>query len=261
VLECDASSEGIGVALMQNRHSIAYESRKLRDAERLYSTYDKEMIAIMHVLPKFRQYLVGGKFVVRNDHNNLKYFLEQKDLNERQQKWESKIQANDFDIEYVKGKKNVVVNALFRRPTLCSMTEISAHLLVEYSKNTFACEFMDGKIQDNKYKVIDDAIYYKDRISLVPESKMKDEILRVVHDTPLAGHPGFFKTYRQVRKRFSWKGLKDDVSRTSQSILSQHVYFSHCLFQNKSGRVSLWISLQVFRRSKAKIAYLWLLTD
>jgi hypothetical protein len=116
ILECDASGEGIGAVLMQNRHPIAYESRKLRGPELLYTIYDKEMLAIMHALAKFRQYLVGAKFVVRTDHNSLKYFLDQKDLNERQQKWVSKIQAYDFDIEFVKGKNNVVVDALSRRP-------------------------------------------------------------------------------------------------------------------------------------------------
>lgn len=98
IFECDASGLGIGAVLMQDHHPIAFESRKLRDNERLYSTYDKEMLAIMHALAKFRQYLVGGKFVVRKDHNSLKYFLEQKELNERQQKWVSRIQAYGFDI-------------------------------------------------------------------------------------------------------------------------------------------------------------------
>lgn len=83
VLECDASGEGIGVVLMQNKHPIAYESRKLSNLERLYSIYDNEMLAIMHALAKFRQYLVGGKFVVRTDHNSLRYFSGQKDLNDR----------------------------------------------------------------------------------------------------------------------------------------------------------------------------------
>ena len=46
--------------------------------------YDKEMLAILHALTKFRQYLVGSKFKIKIDHNNLKYFLEQKELNERQ---------------------------------------------------------------------------------------------------------------------------------------------------------------------------------
>ena len=73
------------------------------------------MLAIVHALTKFRQYLIGAKFVVHTDHNSLRYFLEQRDLNERQQKWLSKVQAFDFDIEYVKGKNNVVVDALSRK--------------------------------------------------------------------------------------------------------------------------------------------------
>jgi hypothetical protein len=49
------------------------------------------MLEIMHALTKFRQYLVGRKFMVKTDHNSLKYFLEQKDLSERQQKWVMKV--------------------------------------------------------------------------------------------------------------------------------------------------------------------------
>jgi hypothetical protein len=215
ILECDASGLGIGVVLMQNRHPIAYESRKLRGPELLYTIYDKEMLAIMHALAKFRQYLVGAKFVVRTDHNSLKYFLEQKDLNERQQKWVSKIQAYNFDIEYVKGKNNVVADALSRRPSTYSMSEISvdwkSHLLVEYSKNKFACELMDGQVQDDRYRIVDDIIYYKGRIYLVPESLFKKKVLQAFHNSSLVGHQGFLKAYRQIRERFTWKGLKEDV--------------------------------------------------
>ena len=76
--------------------------------------YDKEMLAILHALTKFRKYLVGARFKVKTYHNNLKYFLEKKELNERQQKWVRKIQAYDFEIEYVKGENNVVADALSR---------------------------------------------------------------------------------------------------------------------------------------------------
>jgi len=54
-------------------------------------------------------------------------------------------------------------------------------------------------------------IYYKDKIDLVPESTLKYKILRAVQDAPLVGHPGYLKTYRKVRERFSWKGMKEDV--------------------------------------------------
>jgi hypothetical protein len=91
VLECDASKEGIGAILMQNMHPIAFSSHKLGETERLLSIYDKEMLAIMHALAKFKEYLVGGFFVMKNGHNSLKHFLQQKDLRERQQKWVNKV--------------------------------------------------------------------------------------------------------------------------------------------------------------------------
>ena len=72
------------ISLMQHRHPLAYESRKLRGLELLYIIYDKEMLTIMHALAKFRQYLLGTRFVVKSYHNSLKYLLEQKDLNKRQ---------------------------------------------------------------------------------------------------------------------------------------------------------------------------------
>lgn len=109
---------------MQGGHTIAFESRKLLPHERLYPIYDKEMLAIMHALAKFQQYLVGNKFRVRTDHNSLRFFLKQKQCQERQQKWFSKIQAYDFDIEYVKRKNNVVVDSLSRRPATLSLMSL-----------------------------------------------------------------------------------------------------------------------------------------
>jgi hypothetical protein len=130
------------------------------------------MLAIMHALAKFRQYLVGARFVVKSDHNSLKYLLEQKDLNERHQKLVSKIQAYDFDIEFVKGKNNVVANALSKRPFIYSMTGVTVdwkdHLVMEYAKDQFACQLLDGQVQDDNFRIINDLIYYKGRFFLIP---------------------------------------------------------------------------------------------
>jgi hypothetical protein len=58
---------------------------------------------------------------------------------------------------------------------------------------------------------VDYIIYYKYMTYLVPKYKLRDKILRAVHDAPLAGNQGYLKTYRQVREIFSWKGIKEDV--------------------------------------------------
>ena len=131
--------------------------------------------------------MVGRKFKIKTDHNSLKYFLEQNELNERQQKWVSKVQAYDFEIEYVKGKNNIVADALSRRPASLSLMSIStdwrALLLVEYSKNKFTCELLDGQIQDDRYRIVDDIIYYKNMIYLVPESMLRKKIIQAAHDS------------------------------------------------------------------------------
>ncbi len=54
-------------------------------------------------------------------------------------------------------------------------------------------------------------IYYKDRIYLVPGSQLKPKIMQETHDSPLARHQGFLKTYRKIRERFTWKYLKEYV--------------------------------------------------
>ena len=128
-----------------------------------------------------------------------------------------KIQAYEFDIDYVNGKRNVVADALSRRPIVLSLrgmdADWKAQLLVEYSKYDFACEILDGVASDDRFRVMDEVIYYWDWIFLANKSKLKEKMLLASHDSPLARHQGFTKTYRAIRGRFSWKGLKEDVLR------------------------------------------------
>lgn len=91
-----------------------------------------------------------------------------------------------------------------------------AQLLVEYSKDRQNCEIPDGTLGDDRFRVMDDVIYYKDKIYLVPGSQIEDKILLAAHDSPLVGHLKFLKAYHAIRDRFSSRGLKGDVLRHVQ---------------------------------------------
>ena len=80
----DASKQGLGAVLMQDRGVIAYASRKLKPHEELYDTHDLELAAVMLALKIWRHYLVGRKFTLKSDHQSLQYLFTKRDLNAKQ---------------------------------------------------------------------------------------------------------------------------------------------------------------------------------
>ena len=86
-LEADASDYASGAVLSQKIndkwHPIAYMSKAFNETERNYEIYDKEMLAIMHALDEWRQYLMGTSepFEIWTDHKNLQYFRKPQKLN------------------------------------------------------------------------------------------------------------------------------------------------------------------------------------
>ena len=55
---------------------------------------------------------------------------------------------------------------------------------------------------------------------LTPQTKIKDTILKEYHDNPLSSHQGYFKTYKQIREKNSWKGLKKDFQTNVQECMT-----------------------------------------
>jgi len=78
VIESDASGVGIGAVLMQEGQPLAFTSKALSPLHLSMSVYDKEMLAIVHAVTKWRPYLIGRRFQIRTDHRSLKYLLEQR---------------------------------------------------------------------------------------------------------------------------------------------------------------------------------------
>src|SRR4051812_9421744 len=81
VIYCDASRQGLGCVLMQERRVIAYGSRQLRSHEDKYPTHDLKLAAVIYALKLWRHYLVGNRCEIYTDHQSLKYKFTKPDLN------------------------------------------------------------------------------------------------------------------------------------------------------------------------------------
>lgn len=118
----DASHYAAAAVLMQNGRPIAFESRKLNSAELNYPVHEKEQLAIVYALTKWRIYLHSRPepFTVFTDHESLKYLDTKKKQSGRQARWLIDLAEFKYETKYKKGSLNVVPDALSRRPDLMS---------------------------------------------------------------------------------------------------------------------------------------------
>lgn len=115
ILQTDASNISVGAVLCnKNMRPVAYSSRPLNKAEKNYPTIQKELVAIVWGVKYFRPYLFGKKFTIMTDHKPLLYLFGMKDPSSRLLKFRLALEEYDFNITYIKGKDNVVADALSR---------------------------------------------------------------------------------------------------------------------------------------------------
>jgi hypothetical protein len=117
-IKCDASDFPVGAVLGQCvgklPHTIYYASKTLMDAQVNYTTTEKELLAVVFALDKFRSYILGSKVIIYSDYAVLRHLLAKKETKPRLIRWILLLQEFDIEIQDKKGIENVVADHLSR---------------------------------------------------------------------------------------------------------------------------------------------------
>ncbi|KAJ2935130.1 hypothetical protein H1R20_g1983, partial [Candolleomyces eurysporus] len=130
-LTTDASDTRMGAVLSygptwQEARPVAFDSVPFRGAELNYPVHEKELLAIVTALKKWRADLLGSEFFIYTDHRTLENFHKQRDFSRRQARWMEYMSQFEGRIVYVKGDDNSVADALSRLPTTTCTREAEA---------------------------------------------------------------------------------------------------------------------------------------
>lgn len=217
-LQCDASDFAVGSVLFQKRLDgsevvISYFSKKMTDAQKKYTVTEKEALAVLLSVEKFRCFIEGTHFYVISDHASLQWLFNLKNPSGRLARWVLRMQQFDFDINHRPGSQNVVPDALSRDIASISIDSDASRLMMNVRKNPG--NFPDFKIEDGfLYKhILDQGPIgdYRYGWRLYVSRDKISSVLSENHDKVFAGHFGFFKTLSKIREKYYWPGMFSEI--------------------------------------------------
>ena len=218
-LECDASSIGLGAVLLQDGKPVAYFSEKLSGASLRYSTYDKELYALVRTLQTWQHYLWHREFIIHSDHEALKHIRTQTNLNRRHANWVEFIESFPYIIKHKNGKENVIADALSRRYTMLSQLDFKIFGL-QTVKDQYVndADFKDVLIHCMHGRPwghfhMQDGFLFRANKLCIPASSVRLLLLQEAHGGGLMGHFGVYKTHEVLAAHFFWPRMRRDVER------------------------------------------------
>jgi hypothetical protein len=197
-LECDASGIGLGGVLLQEGKPVAYFSEKLSGSRLNYSTYDKELYALVRTLQTWQHYLWPRD--IHSDQEALKHIRGQTILNSGDATWVEFIEYFPYIIKHKNEKDNIIADALSRRYTMLSQLDFKIFGLQtvkeQYADDSDFKDILmhckDGR-PSGKFHVIDGFLFHDDKMCILASSVCILP-LQVVHGGGLMGHFGVCKT-------------------------------------------------------------------
>ncbi|CAH9099513.1 unnamed protein product [Cuscuta epithymum] len=219
IIETDASGQGIGAVLMQEGRPIAYMSRVLSNRNQNKSVYERELLAIVMAVQKWRPYLMGRSFEVHTDQKSLKFLMEQRLMGEEQQKWITKLLGYNFSIKYKPGLENRAADALSRKASYQALSVVSfqewqgleEELLQDTRCNQLIQNLVSQPESQPGFKLRKGLIYYKDRLMLPKKFARINQVLKEFHDSACGGHAGYLRTLKRISSVLYWEGMRQDI--------------------------------------------------
>jgi hypothetical protein len=207
-----------------------FYSRSYYDAERNYSTHDKEMLAIVDCLKKWEPQLTGLRFETLTDHASLTHWKTQKNLTPRQIRWNEYLSRFDTDIHHILGISNSTADALSRYPYVQN-SAINAVSIMEFNdevlesvRQGYTQDSLFGPVIKNPerypaYQYDDGLLFHDERLCIPAQSRLaKERLLTQYHDD--STHLGIKKTYDAIRVFYFWPSLLQDTKDFVQSCRS-----------------------------------------
>ena len=213
----DASDSGIGAVVEQHIEGswkpLSFFSRKLSEAQRKYSAYDRELLAIYEAVKHFRHLLEGRTFTIYTDHKPITFAFRQNPgkASPRQFNHLDFIGQFSTDIRHISGKENVVADALSRVEELSSNSIDWAKLADEQAIDPELQNLLqsDTNLKFSKLSMFNSSVpvYCETstgHIRPYMTPSFRKAAFEVVHNL---AHPGVRGTYNLLRTRFFWPSM------------------------------------------------------
>jgi len=194
VMHTDTSGYALGVVIAQEHddsmHPIAFHSWSLLPAERNYDIHDRELAGIVFGFKCGHPLFLSAQHPMRilMDHKNLQYFHKPQKVTRRQARWIEFLQDFDYSLEHIAGTTNTIADLLSHQKDLNKGvdSDLPCTLLPDH---LFSSPLPPDALPINKTFVEDD-----------PETRR--QLLKSLHDSPAAGHPGIANTWELVREHY-----------------------------------------------------------